>query len=159
MLIQELKHNEEHARYIAKLAMGTDEELFVKTKASFVEIRTKRGTLQIQNSGTMSLGLWDRKATIEFDVVPNCWQIVAYLISNEYHLASTDTSAVSLIVNEIDSIWIGVTNNLNNVMTKVRCDDYQQDNIREQINMVFESEQKAAKIKRIIAAIRGKKMV
>lgn len=78
--------SKEHARHIAKLVFGTDQNLFVKTKGSFVEIRVENEAqiLQIQDNGTMMLM---KKLDLEFfHPIPNCFQIVQYLIDKGYTL-------------------------------------------------------------------------
>ena len=87
MVIQDLKYNEEDARHVAMLCFDTDEELFVKTKSDFVEIRTVKGTFQIQDNGRIWLG--EKTADgLESADIPNCWQIVQYLIEKGYKLSS-----------------------------------------------------------------------
>lgn len=87
--IQDLKYNEADAQHIAQLCFNTDEELFVKTKAEYVEVRTVKGTLQIQDNGKFWLGIKTSEESYELETseIPNCWHIVQYLIDSGYVLA------------------------------------------------------------------------
>lgn len=73
--------------HIAMLCFGTTEDIYVKTKGCFVEIRVKGESevLQIQDNGSMML-MKKFDPDEFFHPIPNCFQIVKFLIEKGYSL-------------------------------------------------------------------------
>lgn len=81
--------SKEHARHIALMVFGSDDDLYVKTKGTFVEIRAndkdgRRNVLQIQDDGTMSLMM--PGGDIFYYPIPKCFVVVQFLIEKGYKL-------------------------------------------------------------------------
>lgn len=77
----------EDMSHIAMLCFGTTEDIYVKTKGCFVEIRVKGESkiLQIQDNGSMML-MTKYDPDNFFQAIPNCFQIVKFLIEKGYSL-------------------------------------------------------------------------
>ena len=82
----------EVAREVAKLVFGTDEDLFVKKKGYYVEIRVlkEEQVLQIQHNGTMMLMKKNDQDGF-YHPIPNCLQVAQLLELRGYKLPTPGT--------------------------------------------------------------------